>query len=129
MDISNVLYITLLLFFLTLGLAFSQDFVSSDNFKNTIAKDIVAIEFWAEWNSSNEFSELSKLNQCNVYRVDVGKCNKIQNNYKVIGIPTVIIFENGEEKERFEPNIMFELSVDRKTIQHSVDTLTLNKFQ
>ena len=129
MNISSILYIVLLLFFLTVGIAFGQSFVNSDDFKNTIAKDIVAIEFWAEWNSSNEFSELSKLNQCNAYRVDVGKCNKIQNNYKVIGIPTVIIFENGEEKERFEPNIMFELSVDRKTIQHSIDTLTLNKFQ
>tara|TARA_R100001594_G_scaffold143879_1_gene192354 strand:+ start:5605 stop:5994 length:390 start_codon:yes stop_codon:yes gene_type:complete len=129
MNISNILYIFLLLFFLTVGIAFSQNFVSSDDFKNTIAKDIVTIEFWAEWNSSNEFSGLVKLNQCNVYRVDIGKCNKIQNNYKVIGIPTVIIFENGEEKERFEPNIMFELSVDRKTIQYSIDTLTLNKFQ
>ena len=129
MNISNILYIALLLFFLTVGIAFSQNFVSSDDFKNTIAKDIVTIEFWAEWNSSNEFSGLVKLNQCNVYRVDIGKCNKIQNNYKVIGIPTVIIFENGEEKERFEPNIMFELSVDRKTIQYSIDTLTLNKFQ
>ena len=129
MNISNILYIALLLFFLTVGIAFSQNFVNSDDFKNTIAKDIVTIEFWAEWNSSNEFSGLVKLNQCNVYRVDIGKCNKIQNNYKVIGIPTVIIFENGEEKERFEPNIMFELSVDRKTIQHSIDTLTLNKFQ
>jgi thiol-disulfide isomerase/thioredoxin len=117
MNVSSILYIVLLLFFLTVGIAFGQSFVSSNDFKNTIAKDIVAIEFWAEWNSSNEFSGLSKLNQCNVYRVDIGKCNKIQNNYKVIGIPTVIIFENGEEKERFEPNIMFELSVDRKTIQ------------
>ena len=129
MNVSNILYIVLLLFFLTVGIAFGQNFVSSDDFKNTIAKDIVTIEFWAEWNSSNEFSGLVKLNQCNVFRVDIGKCNKIQNNYKVIGIPTVIIFENGEEKERFEPNIMFELSVDRKTIQYSIDTLTLNKFQ
>ena len=129
MDISNVLYITLLLLFLSIGIALGQNFVSSDDFKNTIAKDIVTIEFWAEWNSSNEFTELPKLKQCNVYRVDVGKCNKIQNYYKVIGIPTVIIFENGEEKERFEPNIMFELSADRKTLQYSIDTLILNKFQ
>ena len=129
MNIANILYLLMMLFFFGLGITFGQGFVSSDNFKNTIAKDIVAIEFWAAWNSSNEFSEFSKLKECSKYRVDIGKCNKIQKQYSVTGIPTVIIFENGEEKERFNPNIMFQLSVDRKTIQHSIDTLTLNKFQ
>tara|TARA_Y100000401_G_C8294045_1_gene210326 strand:- start:574 stop:930 length:357 start_codon:yes stop_codon:yes gene_type:complete len=118
-----------MLFFFGIGISCGQNFVNSDNFKNTIAKDIVAIEFWAAWNSSNEFSDFSKLKECSKYRVDVGKCNKIQKQYSVTGIPTVIIFENGEEKERFNPNIMFQLSADRKTIQHSIDTLTLNKFQ
>jgi thiol-disulfide isomerase/thioredoxin len=129
MNIANILYVLMMLFFFAIGISYGQSFVNSDVFKNTIAKDIVAVEFWASWNSSNEFTELSKLKECSMYRVDVGKCNKIQNNYDVIGIPTVIIFENGEEKERFEPNIMFKLSADKKTIQHSIDTLTLNKFQ
>lgn len=129
MNVANFLYVLMLMIILSLGVAFGQNFVDSDNFKNKVAKDIVCVEFWAEWNSSNEFAELSKLKECNAYRIDVGKCNKIQKEYNVLGIPTIIVFENGEEKERFKPNIMFQLSADRKTIQHSVDTLTLNKFQ
>ena len=53
----------------------------------------------------------------------------VQMNYNVTAIPTVIIFDNGVEKERFNANVMFKLDADKKTVQHSVDTITLNKFQ
>ena len=128
-NVTNVLYILLCLFFFMIGIVSGQDFVSSDNFNNKIAKDVVVVEFWVEWNSSNQFAELNKLKECEKYRVDIGECNKIQNEYSVSAIPTVIVFDNGKEKERFEPNIMFQLEADKKVIQHSVDTITLNKFQ
>ena len=129
MNVSNHILVLLAFFFFLIGMAKGQEFVSSDNFDNKIAKDIVVVEFWVEWNSSNEFVEITKLKECEVYRVDIGLCSKIQNEYNVSAVPTVIVFENGEEKERFNPNIMFQLDADKKTIQHSVDTLVLNKFQ
>ena len=52
-----------------------------------------------------------------------------QAEYNVSAIPTVIVFDNGVEKERFNANIMFQLEADKKTIQNSVDTIILNKFQ
>ena len=129
MNISNHILILLGVLFFFVGTASGQDFVNHDNFDKKIAKDIVVIEFWVEWNSSNEFGELIKLKECEKYRVNIGLCNKIQKEYNVMAVPTIIVFENGEEKERFNPNIMFQLEVDKKTIQHSVDTLVLNKFQ
>ena len=53
----------------------------------------------------------------------------LQAEYNITAIPTVIIFDNGVEKERFKPNIMFQLEADKKIIQNSVDTIILNKFQ
>ena len=53
----------------------------------------------------------------------------IQIDYNVTAIPTIIIFDNGVEKTRFKPNIMFQLEANKKIVQHSVDTITLNKFQ
>ena len=128
-NITNVVYILLSIFFFMVGTAMGQDFISSDNFNNKIAKDVVVVEFWVEWNSANQFAELNKLKECEKYRVDIGVCSKIQNKYNVSAIPTVLVFENGEERERFGPNIMFQLDADKKTIQHSVDTIILNKFQ
>tara|TARA_Y100000592_G_scaffold3852_1_gene5569 strand:- start:7115 stop:7504 length:390 start_codon:yes stop_codon:yes gene_type:complete len=129
MNIANHILILLGVLFFLVGSAFGQEFVSSDNFNKTIAKDVVVVEFWVEWNSANQFAELNKLKECEKYRVDIGKCSKIQNKYNVSAIPTVLVFENGEERERFGPNIMFQLEVDKKTIQYSVDTIILNKFQ
>ena len=128
-DISNYLYILMMMFMFLCGTAFSQDFVTTDNFKNKIAKDVVVIEFWAEWNKMNQFNELNKLKGCNVYRIDIMSYMDVQMNYNVTAIPTVIIFDNGIEKERFNANVMFKLDADKKTVQHSVDTITLNKFQ
>ena len=56
-------------------------------------------------------------------------CMDIQTEYNVSAIPTIIIFDNGIEKERFLPNIMFQLEANKKVIQNSIDTITLNKFQ
>ena len=128
-DISNYIYILMMVFMFLCGTALSQDFVTADNFKDKIAKDITIIEFWAEWNQMNQFNELNKLKGCNVYRIDIMSYMDIQMHYNVTAIPTVIIFDNGVEKERFDPNVMFKLDADKKTVQHSVDTITLNKFQ
>ena len=128
-DISNYLYVLLMMVMFICGTALSQDFVTADNFKNKIAKDVVVVEFWAEWNQMNQFNELNKLKGCNVYRIDIMSYMDIQMNYNVTAIPTVIIFDNGIEKERFNANVMFKLDADKKTVQHSVDTITLNKFQ
>ena len=130
-DISTWMYVFILfiIYFLGTSSLFSQDYVTADNFKNKIAKDITIVEFWAEWNQMNQFNELIKLKGCNVYRIDIMSYMDIQMNYNVTAIPTVIVFDNGVEKARFNPNVMFQLDADKKTVQHSVDTITLNKFQ
>ena len=128
-DISNFIYIFLMFFIFCMGTCVSQEFITDNNFDDKIAKDITVVEFWAGWNESNQFNELNKLNDCNVYRIDIMSYMDVQNDYNVTAIPTVIIFDNGIEKTRFKPNIMFQLEADKKTVQHSVDTITLNKFQ
>ena len=128
-DMSSFIYILMMLFMFLCGTAMSQDFITTDNFKNKIAKDVVVIEFWAEWNKMNQFNELNKLKGCNTYRIDIMSSMDVQIDYNVTAIPTIIIFDNGVEKERFNPNVMFKLDADKKTVQHSVDTITLNKFQ
>ena len=128
-DVSNYLYILMMVFMFLCGTALSQDFVTADNFKDKIAKHVVVIEFWAEWNQMNQFNELIKLKGCNTYRIDIMSSMDVQMHYNVTAIPTIIVFDNGIEKERFNPNVMFKLDADKKMVQHSIDTITLNKFQ
>ena len=128
MNIANYILVLLGFLFFIVGSACGQEFITSDNFDEKIAKDIVAVEFWVEWNSPNEFADLSKLNDCTSYRVDVGKYPEIQAKFNITCLPTVLIFESGEEKERFKANIMFELEADKKEIQSRIDNIMLAKF-
>ena len=130
----NLIVVVLMLFSLS---SFSQQILTDDNFEEAINGrsafqddniSIVVVEFWASWNAVNQFNDLPKLKDCKVYRVDVSTYIDIQIDYSVEAIPTIVIFDNGEEKERFKPNIMFQLEANKKTIQHSADTLLLNKF-
>tara|TARA_B100000902_G_C27118195_1_gene817229 strand:- start:304 stop:702 length:399 start_codon:yes stop_codon:yes gene_type:complete len=127
-EISNYLYVLMMIVIFGCSTAFGQTFINGD-FKDRIAKDIVAVEFWADWNSVNQFNDLAKLKECEKYRLDIMAKADIQAKYNITGVPTVIIFDNGVEKERFNPSIMFQLEADKKTVQHSVDTIKLNKFQ
>ena len=129
LDISNFIYVFIMLLVFSISTCSAQEFADASNFKNKIAKDVVAIEFWADWNKMNQFNELNKLKGCNVYRVDIMSSMDIQTDYNITAVPTVIIFDNGIEKARFNPNVMFKLEADKRTVQHAVDTITLNKFQ
>ena len=128
-EISSYIYVFIMIIIFGCSAAMGQGFIDEGNFDDKIAKDIIAVEFWAGWNSANEFAELEKLKQCEKYRVDIGTNSKLQTEFSVISVPTVIIFDNGVEKERFAANIMFQLEADKKTIQNSIDTIKLNKFQ
>tara|TARA_R110002012_G_scaffold288226_1_gene480866 strand:+ start:40 stop:438 length:399 start_codon:yes stop_codon:yes gene_type:complete len=127
-EISNYIYVLMMVLVFACSTAFGQEFINGD-FNDRIAKDVVAVEFWAEWNSANQFTELNKLKECDSYRLDIMANSDIQNKYNITAIPTVVIFDNGVEKCRFNANIMFQLEADKKVIQNSVDTIILNKFQ
>ena len=127
-EISSYVYVLMMIVVFACSTAFSQEFINGD-FDDRIAKDVVAVEFWADWNATNQFNDLIELKECHVYRLDIMADADTQAEYNVSAIPTVIIFDNGIEKVRFNPNIMFQLDADKKTIQNSVDTITLNKFQ
>ena len=130
-DITTWVYVitVIIVYFLGTAMGLTQTFATNETFKDNIAKDITVVEFWADWNSANQFNELDKLKECNKYRVDIMHCSDLQADYNITAIPTVVIFDNGVEKERFGANIMFQLEADKKTIQNSVDTIILNKFQ
>ena len=128
LEISTYIYILMMLLVIGCSTAFSQTFINGD-FNEKIAKDVVAVEFWADWNAANQFNDLAKLKECHVYRLDIMANADTQAKYDVSAIPTVIIFDNGIEKVRFNPNIMFQLDADKKTVQNSVDTIILSKFQ
>ena len=130
-DVTTWAYVAtiVIIYFLGTAMGLAQETITASNFDSKIAKDIVAVEFWAEWNQANQFNEITKLKEASKYRVDIMHCTSLQTEYNITAIPTVVIFDNGVEKCRFNPNIMFQLDADKKIVQNSIDTIILNKFQ
>ena len=107
----------------------SVEYLTNGNFNSKISKGIVVVEYWAEWNNANKFKELKDLKDCTVYRACISSCNDAAAKYNIKAIPTVIIYDNGEEIKRFSPNIMLQLEANRKDVQSAIDEIVLNKFQ
>ena len=130
-DVSTLLYVAtiVIIYFLGTAMGLAQEVITASNFDSKIAKDISVVEFWADWNKQNQFEEINKLKEASKYRVDIMHCSDLQTEYNITAIPTIVIFDNGVEKCRFNANIMFQLEADKKVIQNSIDTIILNKFQ
>ncbi len=107
----------------------SVEYLTNGNFNSKISKGIVVVEYWAEWNNANKFKELNQLKDCTVYRACIAKCSDAAGKYKIKAVPTVIIYDNGKEIERFTPNIMLQLEASKSDVQSTIDEIVLNKFQ
>ena len=105
------------------------EFLNNSNFNNKISKGIVVVEYWADWNKGNQFTGLEKLKDCTIYRACISKCSDAAGKYKIKAVPTVIIYDNGKEIERFTPNIMLQLEASKLDVQSAIDEIVLNKFQ
>ena len=122
----KLLFILLLLCLTAYG---SVEFLNNSNFNNKISKGIVVVEYWADWNNTNKFKELKDLKDCTVYRACIAKCSDAASEYGIKAVPTVIIYDNGEEVERFTPNIMLQLEASKSDVQSAIDEIVLKKFQ
>tara|TARA_R100000664_G_scaffold9545_2_gene15988 strand:- start:2787 stop:3194 length:408 start_codon:yes stop_codon:yes gene_type:complete len=129
--VNNIISYIFIIGFLLLNSVslYSQDFINAKSFDKKISNDIVVIEFWAEWNDKNKFEDLSKLNECQKYRVDINENESLKDKYNIMALPTIIIFNDGKQEKRFNANISFELNATKKDIQNIIDNLILQKFR
>ena len=122
----KLLFILLFIFLSAYG---SVEFLNNGNFNNKVSKGIVVVEYWVDWNNTNKFKELKDLKDCTVYRACIAKCSDAASEYGIKAVPTVIIYDNGEEIKRFTPNIMLQLQASKSDVQSAIDEIVLNKFQ
>ena len=71
-------------------------------------EDICVVEFNASWNETNNTKWINKLSDCETKRIYIDK-GTWQKDFSIVVTPTIIIFVNGEEKKRYQANIMMEM--------------------
>tara|TARA_Y100001973_G_C5140350_1_gene302609 strand:+ start:244 stop:588 length:345 start_codon:yes stop_codon:yes gene_type:complete len=88
---------------------------------------LAVVEFNAPF-SGTKCEYLEKLSDCEITRIDISKDPKIGPKHKVVVVPTLIIFQDGEEVARFQANIMMQLEATKDEVQEKLDEIIMEDF-
>ena len=89
---------------------------------------IKVIQFNANWNSANGVNWLDQLTDCKIDQVDIATNKEAQSKYKIIVVPTIIVFNHGEEVKRYQANIMMQIEAKLEEVQDLVDETVMESF-
>ena len=89
---------------------------------------VCVVEFNASFNSANSVDWIDELSDCKGKRVDILANPELQKEHKIVVVPTVIVFNDGEEVERFQANIMMQLEATKDEVQEAVDEIIMSAF-
>ena len=105
------IFITLLLSLISL-ISFSQ---------------VKVIHFNAGWNEANDVEWFDKLSDAGKKSLSIDD-TEIQKKYAIAIVPTIIVFDDGEEVKRFQADLSFKMAATREEIQEYIDELIISKF-
>ena len=94
----------------------------------SMSAQVAAIHYNAEWNKANDVKWLNKLSDCDITKVDIVKKPKQQKKHKIVVVPTIIIFKDGEEVKRFQADISFTMKATRKELQDIINEQLMSDF-
>ena len=100
--------------------------LTDENFDKAIKRGMVVVEFYASWNKANIVTLLDEWDNFEVNRVcrlDVEKYDKIMTSEKVVVLPTIIFYLDGEEADRLQGNMKFQLETTIKELDKMVEDI------
>ena len=97
-------------------------------FAGSMSAQVTVTHYNAEWNKANDVKWLGKLSDCDVTKVDIVKKPKQQTKHKIVVVPTIIIFKDGEEVKRFQADISFSMKATREELQDIINEQLMSDF-
>jgi len=94
---------------------------------NPVAAQVKAIHFNAGFNNANDVAWFSKLKECDRQTLLIDG-NDNQTRFKIAVVPTIIIFDDGEEVKRFQADLSFKMVATKQEVQDYIDELIMSKF-
>jgi len=93
----------------------------------------VIVQVNADWNYSASI-DLGDFDDCEWFNASID--NKeygavLASEWKIVSVPTIIMFEYGKEIKRFEAGLSFNLNKEKilKEINDEIDAIMLRRFQ
>lgn len=89
---------------------------------------ICVVEFNASFNAQNTVPWIEDLSDCATDRVDIVSAPSLQKEHQIVVVPTIVVFNEGEEVKRFQANIMMAMEATKNDVQDAIDEIILNDF-
>ena len=90
--------------------------------------ELCVVQFNAGFNEANKVTWVGELGDCETSFIDIGTDSKAAGKYKIVVIPTILIFNGEEEVARFQANIMMQMESTQKEIQGKIDEIIMEAF-
>ena len=102
---------------------------SSANGQSPCGDDgLCVVQFNAGFNEANKVTWLGDLNDCDTKFIDIQKDTKASGKYKIVVVPTILIFNGEEEVGRFQANIMMQMEATKDEVQEKIDEIIMEDF-
>ncbi len=93
-----------------------------------IGSGVQVVHFNANWNSANDVKWVKNLTDCKVKSCDIATDTKAQSKFEIVVVPTIIIFNDGEEVKRFQADISFAMKATEEEVQEKIDEILMEGF-
>jgi hypothetical protein len=97
-------------------------------FVTSLYSQIEVIQYNAGWNSANDVEWIEDLSDCEIDYIDIMEKSKQQEKHNIAVVPTIIVFDEGEEIKRYQADISFSMKATREEVQEFIDEVIANKF-
>jgi len=89
---------------------------------------LCVVQFNAGFNEANKVLWVDKLNDCSKRFIDIQTDTEATSKYKIVVVPTIVIYSDGEEVGRFQANIMMQMEATKKDVQEKIDEIIMSDF-
>ena len=90
--------------------------------------ELCVVQFNAGFNEANKVTWVGELSDCDTKFIDIQKDTKAAGKYKIVVVPTIVIYKDGEEVARFQANIMMQMEATKSDIQDKIDEIIMEDF-
>ena len=102
---------------------------SSANGQSPCENDgLCVVQFNAGFNEANKVKWVGELGDCETSFIDIGTDAKAAGKYKIVVVPTIVIYNGGEEVARFQANIMMAMEATQEEVQEKIDEIIMEDF-
>ena len=89
---------------------------------------LCVVQFNAGFNEANKVKWLGDLTDCENKFIDIQTDAAASGKYKIVVVPTILIFNGEEEVGRFQANIMMKMEATKDEVQEKIDEIIMEDF-